>query len=366
MINNKDPLIAAVQKVMQDSYAERNAVKVVNEKFGVVDRRVLPRERQGEWDAAYQTVLSEGVEALNEKSDIDHPNKKKLDVASANGEKKPDGQLTSHDFKQLRSMKEEGDPRKAIRGDTVTGGSSVTTTAPTEPRPVGKDSQVKLKKMIMSIKEAKKAAMCEATLESIQEEIANNLAEQAAYIFENEGQEGLDVFLESLSEEQFELLQLHEKAAGGYVEYMQKKNKDAAAAAKTKETNAKLNAPGAKGPNAAAGPSPAQPQVAAKEKRTSDAINKLNSGSSTTTVKPKPKPTKPAPKAAAPKTAAPAVPAAPAAPVKKSTSAQRAQINRRAERDSIGPSGKPRQLQGLGVKTGTTIKKRPIGMGREK
>ena len=358
MINNKDPLIAAVQKVMQDSYAERNAVKVVNEKFGVVDRRVLPRERQGEWDSAYQTVLSEGVEALDEKSDIDHPNKRKLDVASANGEKKPDGELTSHDFKHLRSMKEEGDPRKAIRGDTVDGGSSVTT-APTEPKPVGKDSQAKLKKMIMSIKEAKKAAMCEATLESIQEEIANNLAEQAAYIFENEGQEGLDVFLESLTEEQYELLQLHEGGVGG------EQRDRYFTTTKKNETTAKLNAPGAKGPNAAAGPSPAQPQVAAKEKRTSDAINKLNSGSSTTTVKPKPKPAKPAPKAAAPKAAAPKV-AAPAAPVKKSTPAQRMQRNRQAERDSIGPSGKPKQLQGLGVKTGTTIKKRPIGMGREK
>ena len=67
MLNKKDPLIDAIQQVMQSNQADRDAVKAVNEKFGIQDRRVLPRERQGEWDAAYQTVLSEGVEALDEK-----------------------------------------------------------------------------------------------------------------------------------------------------------------------------------------------------------------------------------------------------------------------------------------------------------
>ena len=156
MLNKKDPLIDAIQQVMQNNQADRDAVKAVNEKFGIQDRRVLPHERQGEWDAAYKTVLTEGVEALDEKSNIDHPNKKKLDVASANGEKKPDGKLTSHDFKQLRSMKEEGDPSKAIPGDTVTGGSSVTTVPKPKPKPtsITPEQQNALKKKIQSIKEA--------------------------------------------------------------------------------------------------------------------------------------------------------------------------------------------------------------------
>lgn len=67
MINKKDPLIAAVQKVMQNNVAEREAVKAVNEKFGVLDRRALPHERQNEWDAAYKKVLNEGINALDEK-----------------------------------------------------------------------------------------------------------------------------------------------------------------------------------------------------------------------------------------------------------------------------------------------------------
>jgi len=70
MLNKNDPLISAVQQVMQQSNAEREAVKVVNEYFGIEDRKALPHERQGQWDAAYQQVLSEGVEALDEDSSL--------------------------------------------------------------------------------------------------------------------------------------------------------------------------------------------------------------------------------------------------------------------------------------------------------
>jgi hypothetical protein len=315
MLNNKDPLIAAVQKVMQDSYAERNAVKVVNEKFGVVDRRVLPHERQGEWDAAYKTVLSEGVKALDEK--LSPAQKHHMDVDD-------DNDIDSKDLEMKRmGMKEEGDPSKAIRGDVVTGSSSVTTAKPSINSRDQKDLKNLIIKKAMTIKEAKKAA----TLESIQEEISNNLAEQAASIYESEGQEGLDIFLESLSEEQMELLQINERAAGGFVQAMQKTAQAAAKDTERRETTAKLNAPGAKGPNAAAGYSPARPQVAAKATGTSKAIQNLNTHSAPNpqpakkaTVKPKPKPAAPVAKPAAPKAAsapAPKVTAKPKRPLSR-------------------------------------------------
>lgn len=69
MLNKNDPLIGAVQEVMRKNQAERDAVKAVNEKFGVVDRRALPHEQQANWDAAYAKVLTEGVEALDEDYD---------------------------------------------------------------------------------------------------------------------------------------------------------------------------------------------------------------------------------------------------------------------------------------------------------
>ena len=64
MLNKNDPLIGAVQQVMQRNQAEREAALAVNEKFGIADRKALPHERQHEWDAAYKKVLTEGVEAL--------------------------------------------------------------------------------------------------------------------------------------------------------------------------------------------------------------------------------------------------------------------------------------------------------------
>jgi len=318
MLNNKDPLIAAVQKVMQDSYAERNAVKVVNEKFGVVDRRVLPHERQGEWDAAYKAVLTEGVKALDEK--LSPAQKHHMDVDD-------DNDIDSKDLEMKRMGMKEANIDTVGKGENE-GGSAVTTVKP-KATSVNSQDQRKLKDLIvkkaMTIKEAKKAA----TLESIQEEISNNLAEQAASIYESEGQEGLDIFLESLSEEQMELLQINERAAAGFVQAMQK-------TAQAKETTAKLNAPGAKGPNAAAGYSPARPQVAAKATGTSKAIQNLNTHSASNpqpakkaTVKPKPKPAAPAPKAAAPKAASAPVPKVTAKPKRPLTRAERDDGGRR-------------------------------------
>lgn len=115
MLNKNDPLIGAVQQIMQKSNAEREAARVVNEKFGVTDRKALPHEKQSAWDSAYKQVLSEELKG----------NQHKIDVASSTGEKKPDGKLTKHDFEHLRAKKkpmEEGNDPKS--GD-VTSPSSM-------------------------------------------------------------------------------------------------------------------------------------------------------------------------------------------------------------------------------------------------
>lgn len=446
MINNKDPLIAAVQKVMQDSYAERNAVKVVNEKFGIVDRRVLPRENQGAWDAAYQTVLSEGVEALDEmmtiKVDMD-PKRDHSDLEKKHGVtiRKPKNGTTSHevlgdkralknfandvydnrspvnvhpelfkegaklhknqqvldvhepeknkltrkDFQKLSAMA-EANVDTVGKGENE-GGSAVTTVpskpAPSKPTSITTPQQDALKKKIQSIKEAKKAAMCEATLESIQEEIANNLAEQASYVYENEGQEGLITFLESLSEEQIEILQMNEgpiwdtikgvaNSAADAVSSAAKSAQDgmgqlatatgATAANKWLRRKAADTATAVLGPEKSAalqsyvkGTSVGKERKQEMEKGNMSsseyrAGDRDNSGS--TAPKPKAKPAAPAPKAAAP--AAPKA-TAPAAPVQKSTPVTRMKQNRSIDKNSeVGPRAK---YQGLGVTTGTTIKK---------
>lgn len=92
MLNKKDPLIGAVQQVMHKSNVEREATRLVNEAFGIEDRKALPHEYQAEWNSVYQQVLAEGK--------ITHPNQQVLNVHEP---EKPE--LTSDDFRKLRAMK---------------------------------------------------------------------------------------------------------------------------------------------------------------------------------------------------------------------------------------------------------------------
>lgn len=62
MLNKNDPLIGAVQQVMQQSNAEREATRIVNERFGIESRKSLPHEYQAQWNAEYQQVLSESAD----------------------------------------------------------------------------------------------------------------------------------------------------------------------------------------------------------------------------------------------------------------------------------------------------------------
>lgn len=59
MFNKNDPLISSVKKVMEQNEKERQAKAIVNEKFGVQDRKALPHQQQSAWDAEYKKVLSE-------------------------------------------------------------------------------------------------------------------------------------------------------------------------------------------------------------------------------------------------------------------------------------------------------------------
>ncbi len=141
MFNKNDPLIGAVQEVMKKNHAEREAARLVNEKFGISDRKALPHEKQSAWDAAYKQVLSEGL----------HPNQQKLDVHEPEKDK-----LTAHDFKMLRAKKKPMEEENAPKTDPYAEGqaSSISTVAQPK-KEVTPADQSALKKKIMSIKEAK-------------------------------------------------------------------------------------------------------------------------------------------------------------------------------------------------------------------
>ena len=187
MLNKNDPLIGAVKQVMQQSDAERAAVKAVNEKFGIQDRKALPWQKQSEWDAAYKKVLSEGVSVLNEDTQIDDvldTDEKKLSYA-----KKAYG--------QIKKLPNDGNKKSSKR---ITGLQLLT-----------KKSEKKTVK--------KESVEQHPSIESIQEEIANNLMERAKSIHETQGEAGLQAFFESLTEEQIAILQMNELfgAVGAYL-----------------------------------------------------------------------------------------------------------------------------------------------------
>jgi hypothetical protein len=105
--------------------------------------------------------LTEGVEALDEKSfaALAPP----YDKATHKDKLVGAGVLKKHPTKPGKHIlaKEEGDPSKAIPGDTVTGSGTVTTVPKPKATEITSDQKAALTKKIQSIKEAKKAAMCE-------------------------------------------------------------------------------------------------------------------------------------------------------------------------------------------------------------
>lgn len=247
MFNKNDPLIGVVQQVMQKSNAERNAEKLVNEKFGVVSRNALPHEKQSEWKAAYQEILSEELKG----------NQHKIDVASSNGEKEPDGKLTSHDFKALRAKK---------------------------------------------------------TVSEAAEDFINSLTEEQIELLSmNEGMwDSIKNFV--MNPQGIKKLPSYQGSAS------QKADKTHDAIQNMNKTSAQTSGNGQSGPNRGLGSTPAAPAKSAA---------------------PTPKAKPAAPKAAAPKAAAPkaAAPKVVAKPVKKTTPAQRLQS--KTQRDDIaGPTRK--------------------------
>ena len=161
MLNKNDPLVGAIQDVMRKNQAERDAVKAVNEKFGVQDRRVLPREKQSEWDAAYKSVLTEGL----------HPNQQKLDVHEPEKDK-----LTKQDFKMLRAKKKSMEEENAPKTDPYAEGqaSSISTVAQPK-KEVTPSDQSALKKKIMSIKEGAKVDRMEKHIEASEKKAGKSL-----------------------------------------------------------------------------------------------------------------------------------------------------------------------------------------------
>ena len=253
MFDKNDPLIDAVKKVMETNAAEREAEKSVNEKFGIQDRKVLPRERQVEWEATYKSVLSEGVEALDEAGKDKFANAQKMPYIVKKGEKKlpltpmPNAPLKPAKDKFANAVKlEEGEkgtipktPKERLLAKMHGSKKHITHGDVLKARGIFEDetpmTRMGIKKPdyapagttpdYAKTKEqtpnrADKTSMPAGTLKksikensitSIQEEISYNLAEEAFSIYESNGQDEFVSFIDSLNEEQLELLGMNEE-----------------------------------------------------------------------------------------------------------------------------------------------------------
>lgn len=348
MLNKKDPLIAAVQQVMQQSNAEREATRIVNERFGIESRKSLPHEYQAQWNAEYQQVLSEAAEGSIPKT----PKEKALAKKYGHPGRITRGDVIAGRLDELKGGGDDPVPnlsaflgpeisRKARAGNAKAGRVGFDTSKPQKPK---SDSTP------IEIKEE------DYELASIQEEIAYNLVEQAEYVYENYGEEGLVEFFESLTEEQLEILSIMEENMAGtpirtnigswlskakdYImnpqgikslpSYQgsagQKADKTSAAIQNMNATAGQQSGQGTSGPNRGLGTSPAAP------------------GKSTVPVpKPKPQNTASAPAAKSTNTStAPKVATAAPKKVKKVVPSD------------IGSGGKQERGSSLGVTTGTT------------
>jgi hypothetical protein len=309
MLNKNDPLIGAVQEVMKRNQTEREAAKIVNEKFGIEDRKALPHEKQGAWDAAYKQVLAEATDPSN------YSNKQKRFAATAGNPRKID----SADLAHVRKH----------------GGKHI------------EEEQLEEKKM--SDAQMKK-----------REEIVKSMKKGASGFKKRYGERAKDVMYATATKQ---AMNEAGGAAGGMVDYYQKKAKQDAAQKKTVDAkapgmggpnynpNKSLNAkaPGMGGPNYNPNKS-----LNAKAPGMGGPNYVPNKGIDKAAPKPKVKPVASAPKAAAPKAKAPK---ARVKTEKEPSSFQRREARQRvlSGKEGVGPEAN-RLRKISGVKLGVTVK----------
>lgn len=390
MLNKNDPLIGAVQQVMQQSNAEREATRLVNEAFGVEDRKALPHEYQAEWDAVYKTVLTEGVEALDEASLPKPPTSVKAVKALGMDERRARAKAHKAEAKKHKNVYDTHYERgshgtqtaqKALdryihhndmadrylnpsshfqneknrERDFSDGGVKVYNEAKID-HPNKRKLDVAPPYGELTKKDFSTLRAMGEDLEAIQEEIAYNLAEQAEYVYENYGEEGLVEFIDSLTEDQYELLSLSEgswsdtlksawdtlrdptglkRSAEQQIKKRDVGQQASSAIQKMNATTSQQAGTGSAGPNRGLGSTPAAPKPATPPPKPTARPADLNTS---------PKAKKAAPQAAAPKATAPK---ATAQPKKKLTFFQKQELRRSEKNDTMDQTRRLKKRYGV-------------------
>lgn len=197
--NKKDPLLDSVNKVMKENQLRREAEEAVNKSFGITSARALPHEKLPEYEATLRAatakVLTEGTVALDEISkDLASRYRKKANAdISRQREKMKSAENTMFNTKSWDSE------NKKARTEYI------------QHRKVKDKRTAGVKMVIAKKKGTAKVNVKESILDEVKEEIKNHLIKQL-HEAERQGAEATQSFVDSLTEEQAEILGFNEQA----------------------------------------------------------------------------------------------------------------------------------------------------------
>ena len=243
--NRKDPMIDTVQKVMDENARRRQIEADLNEELGIQDRKQLGHEKHDLYDQALSQRINEAVLSPKQKSlaaiggnpkKIDAPDLAKLramkneakdveaneeppfepDVKKSTPWKNPQSKAKNMAREMMKKMKAKQDIKEEEQTDKTGKNKKASHDWASDPRVAkaikyqinqsGKQREKELKEE----EQIDKLTNEDLSLESIQEEIRNNLLERANHLLEHGSQEQIVEFMNDLTMEQRSILNMQE------------------------------------------------------------------------------------------------------------------------------------------------------------
>jgi len=237
----KDPLAESVRQVMIENDIRRQVELTLNEQLGIQSRKQLPHELHESYDAtlnaAINNALNEGCSwskgKMEEESEGSEPrNEKERKLAAM---KPPYNKITHADVLKGRGVIAQEEMNVALGKNPITRKDPNAPQAMQEkltkkmsagdvisdfvhsknPKFAGKSKKERQRMALgayYSKHPEKSRKKMDESVQSILEEIRDNLEEQFVYVYENGNYAMMEQFLASLTEEQAELLGLSEDA----------------------------------------------------------------------------------------------------------------------------------------------------------
>jgi hypothetical protein len=209
-----DPIIASVQKVMDENKIRRQVEAGLNEELGITDRRALPHEELAEYDAALEEAIKAALDEMHGKKDIRKIQAKsrgKDDDYSKNQVHRADLLLN-----RIRTKKHNKRAAGVFDDDEKTGGPFASRKQKwvddvkgeeKEDREAASKASKKSKEYVKEEPESlDKLQKEDVSFENVVSEIRTNLQEQLFYVHEQNDESLFNSFVNNLTEEQFEIL----------------------------------------------------------------------------------------------------------------------------------------------------------------